>query len=74
MENKMTLEEFAALINKADEWKLEFDDIIVANDWTPIFDEWHICHDGKQMIYFDDKGIAKVKSIEELEKKQDEDE
>ena len=70
MKNKMTLEEFAALINEADEWKLEFDDIIVANGWTPIFDEWHICHDGKNMIYFDDKGIAKVKSIEELETEQ----
>ena len=68
--NKMTLEQFAALINKADEWKLEFDDIIVANGWTPIFDEWHICHDGKQMIYFDDRGIAKVTSIEELETEQ----
>ena len=67
MENKMKLEEFAALINEADEWKLEFDDIIFANDWTEIFDEWHICHDGKQMIYFDDKGIAKVTSIEEAE-------
>ena len=71
MKNKMTLEQFAELINEADEWKLEFDDIIVANDWTEIFDEWHICHDGKQMIYFDDKGIAKVKSIEELETEQD---
>ena len=70
MKNKMKLEEFAALINEADEWKLEFDDIIVANDWTPIFDEWHICHDGKQMIYFDDNGQAKVKSIEDLETKQ----
>lgn len=60
----MTLEEFAALINEADEWKLEFDDIIVANDWTPISDEWHVCHDGKQMIYFDDKGIAKITPIE----------
>ena len=67
MKNKMKLEEFAALINEADEWKLEFDDIIFANGWTPIFDEWHICHDGKQMIYFDDKGIAKVTSIEEAE-------
>ena len=65
MENKMTLEQFADLINEADEWKSEFDDIIVANDWTPIFDEWHICHDGKNMIYFDDNGQAKVKSIEE---------
>lgn len=62
MESKtMTLEEFAALINEADEWKLEFDDIIVANGWTPILDEWRICHDDKNMIYFDDNGKAKVK-------------
>lgn len=66
----MTLEQFAALINEADEWKSEFDDIIFANDWTPIFDEWHICHDGKQMIYFDDNGKAKITPIEELETKQ----
>ena len=65
MKNKMTLEQFAELINAADEWKLEFDDIIIANDWTPIFDEWHICHDGKNMIYYDDNGQAQVKSIEE---------
>ena len=71
MENKMKLEEFAALINEADLRELDFDDdvfdIIFANDWTPIFDEWRMCHDGKNMIYFDDKGIAKVTSIEELE-------
>ena len=67
---KMTLEQFAELINAADEWKLEFDDIIVANDWTAIQDEWHICHDGKQMIYFNDNGQAQVKSIEEAETKQ----
>ena len=69
----MTLEEFAALLNAADLRELEIDDIcdiIFANDWTPIFDEWYICHDGKNMIYFDDNGQAKVKSIEELEKKQ----
>ena len=65
MKNKMTLEQFAELINAADEWKLEFDNIIVANGWTPIFDEWHICKDGKNVIYFDDKGQAQVKSIEE---------
>lgn len=57
----MTLEQFADLINAADEWKLEFDDIIVANNWIPIFDEWRICHDDKNMIYFDDNGKAKVK-------------
>ena len=65
MKNKMTLEQFAELINAADEWKLEFDDIITANDWTPIFDEWHICKDGKNVIYYDDNGQAQVKSIEE---------
>lgn len=65
----MTLEEFAALINEADEWKLEFDDIIVANDWLPIFDG-HICYDGKNVIYFDDEGQAQVTSIEEAETKQ----
>ena len=73
MKNKMTLEQFAALINEADEWKLEFDDIIFANDWTSICDEWHICHDGKNVIYFDDKGQAKVTSIEEAETKIDRD-
>ena len=70
MENKMKLEEFAALINKADEWRLEFDDIIFANGWTEIFDAWHICHDDKNMIYFDDNGKAQVTSIEEAETKQ----
>ena len=74
MENKMTLEQFADLINEADLRELDFDDdvfdIIFANGWTPIFDEWRMCHDGKNMIYFDDKGIAKVKSIEEAETNQ----
>ena len=74
MENKMTLEQFAALINEADLRELDFDDdvfdIIFANDWTPIFDEWRMCHDGKNMIYFDDNGQAKVKSIEDLETNQ----
>ena len=72
MENKtMTLEQFADLINAADLRELDFDDdvfdIIFANDWTPIFDEWRMCHDGKNMIYFDDKGIAKIAPIEDLE-------
>ena len=65
----MTLEQFAALINEADEWKLEFDEIIKQNDWLPIFDG-HICYDGKNVIYFDDNGQAKVKSLEELETEQ----
>ena len=52
-------------MNRSDGWKLEFDDIIVANGWTEIQDEWHICHDGKNVIYLDDKWRAQVKSIEE---------
>ena len=74
MKNKtMTLEQFAELLNAADLRELEIDDIcdiIFANDWTPIFNEWYICHDGKQMIYFDDNGKAKITPIEELETKQ----
>ena len=73
MKNKMTLEQFADLINAADLWELDFDDIleiIVANGWTPIFDEWRMCHDGKNMIYFDDNGKAKVTSIKEVETNQ----
>ena len=74
MKNKMTLEQFADLINEADLRELDFDDdvfdIIFANDWTPIFDEWRMCHDGKNMIYFDDKGIAKIAPIEEAETNQ----
>lgn len=68
MKNKrMTLEQFADLINAADLCELEVDDIsdiIVANGWIPSFDEWQICHDGKQMIYFDDNGQAKITPIE----------
>lgn len=66
----MTLEQFAELINAADEWKLEFDDIIFANGWIKMQDEWHVCHDDKNMIYFDDNGKAKITPIEELETKQ----
>ena len=64
MEKKMTLEEFAALINAADEWKLEFNEIIAANDWTAMQDEWKVCNDGKKMIYLDDDCVARIKTIE----------
>ena len=74
MKNKtMTLEELAAMINAADMWELDFDDIydiIVANGWTAIFDEWRMCHDGKQMIYFDDNGKAEIAPIAEAETNQ----
>lgn len=63
----MTLEEFAEFMNAVDPWEWELDEIfaiIVANDWTPIFDEWRVCHDGKNMIYFDDNGKAKIIPIE----------
>ena len=64
---KMTLEQFADLLNAVEPWEWELDEIlaiIVANGWIPIVDEWRLCHDGKQMIYFDDRGIAKITPIE----------
>lgn len=68
MESKtMTLEEFAAFMNAVDPWEWKLDEIfaiIVANGWIPIFDEWRMCHDGKNIIYFDDNGIAKITPIE----------
>ena len=68
MKNKtMTLEQFADFMNAVEPWELELDeifDIIVANDWIPIVDEWRLCHNGKNMIYLDDNCIAKIAPIE----------
>ena len=71
MGNKMTLEQFAALINEADEWKLEFDDIITANDWFADFEEeYKICQDEQELLYFDDNGKAQTRALSEEEKTQ----
>ena len=61
---KMTLEQFADLINKSDEWKSSFVQIIKDNGWTDLTHEmWKVCSDGQNVIYFDDKFIAQIKAI-----------
>ena len=43
---KMTLEQFADLINKSDEWKSSFVQIIKDNGWTDLTHEmWKVCSD-----------------------------
>lgn len=59
MEKIKTLEEFAELINSSEEWKLEFNEIIKANDWEDLTDsEWDICREGKRRLTFNEKTIA----------------
>lgn len=61
---KMTLEQFADLINKSDEWKSSFVQIIKDNGWTDLTNEmWKVCSDGQNVIYFDDKYTAQIKAI-----------
>lgn len=59
-----TLEQFAELINSSDEWKLEFADIIKANNWE---DEtgtgWGICNDGTNRLEFNEV-MAVISPIE----------
>ena len=72
MENtkKMTLDQFAELINSADEWKLEFDDIIQANLWYADYSEeesYKICQSDTELLYFNDSGKAQTRRLEEDE-------
>ena len=72
MENtkKMTLSEFAELINSADEWKLEFNEVISANDWYSDYSEeesYKICQDDTELLYFNDNGQAETRRLEEDE-------
>ena len=61
---KMTLEQFADLINKSDEWKSSFVQIIKDNGWTDLTNEmWQVYSDGQNVIYFDDKYTAQIKAI-----------
>lgn len=71
MENKMTLEQFADLINSSDEWKLEFENIIKQNDWFADYEEkeeYKICQNGQELLYFDDNGKAQTRALREEEK------
>ena len=61
---KMTLEQFADLINKSDEWKSSFLQIMKDNGWTDLTNEmWQVCSDGQNVIYFDDRYTAQIKAI-----------
>ena len=61
---KMTLEQFAELINKSDEWKSSYDQIIKDNGRTELTHEmWQVCSDGQNVIYFDDRYTAQIKAI-----------
>ena len=67
---KMTLSEFADLINAADEWKLEFDEIIKQNDWYSDYSEeesYKICQSDTELLYFDDNGKAQTRRLEDDE-------
>ena len=57
----MTLQEFANLINSADEWKTEFNEIIELNGWNDeTAEEWGVCSNDTERIMLDDEGKALV--------------
>jgi len=59
---KMSLYQFADLINEADDWDLKFNDIIEHNGWvdTSHVDQWSICESDTQKLEFDDNAQAVV--------------
>ena len=59
--NIKTLDEFANIINEADEWKAEFNEIINANGWEDqTGEQWGICSDGKERLVFNDEAQAVI--------------
>lgn len=59
----MTLQEFANLINSADEWKTEFNEIIEQNGWKDeTGEEWGVCSNDSERIIFGEDGQAVVVS------------
>lgn len=72
MENtkKMTLSELAELINNSEDWKLEFNEIISANDWYSDYseqEEYKICQSDTELLYFNDNGQAQTRALEDEE-------
>lgn len=59
---RMTLAEFAERINEAEEWRLEFNEIISANGWNDETGQtWGICSDSNgHRLRFDDQGVAYI--------------
>lgn len=68
---KMTLEDFADVINSAGEWRQEFSDIITANGWEEMYAKrWKICNDGKEMLYRGEDGKVKLRDMTDDEKRE----
>lgn len=61
MKQKMTLEQFAELINSADEWNLSFYEIIRENGWNDETGGYGICSDsGGRRLAFNDQMEAVI--------------
>lgn len=59
--NINSLDEFADLINAADEWKTEFNEIIKHNGWKDeTGEEWGVCSNDSERIIFGEDGQAVV--------------
>lgn len=59
----MKMQVFADLINEADEWKLEFNEIIKANGWTDNTDtEFGICESATEILEYNDNAEAIVRA------------
>ena len=58
---KMTLEEFANLINTSDDCEIEYNEIIAANGWENLtIDDTNICRCGDELLTFVD-GYAMIR-------------
>lgn len=63
---KMTLDEFANLINESEDWKLEFNEIIENNNWLADYEDeesYKICQSDTELLYFDDNGKAQTRAL-----------
>jgi transcriptional regulator with XRE-family HTH domain len=60
----MTMEKLAEYINESDEWPLDVEDIIEANNWvSDTHTQWGVCHDASSKIILDDEGKAQVVNL-----------
>ena len=54
-----TMQDLADHINAADEWPADVEDIIERNGWvSDTGEEWGVCHNDKETIYFNEDGKA----------------
>lgn len=59
----MKMQVFADLINEADEWKFEFNEIIKANGWTDnTHTEFGICESETEILEYNDNAEAIVRT------------